>query len=113
LPMMDAASEWRCERQNGLQGHDRAARRCRFGPMTAALEHGRPHRQRWLQPGMPRGLLPTPGTAVGHERALNCGRGQRAFWRKWTPERLRPLAEGYRYAAFSTSYAGVEQRWLW
>jgi transposase len=28
------------------------------------------------------------------------------------PEKLRPLAEGYRYAAFSTTYAGVEQRWL-
>ncbi len=28
------------------------------------------------------------------------------------PEKLRPLAEGYRYMAFSTSYAGVEQRWL-
>jgi len=27
-------------------------------------------------------------------------------------EELRPLAEGYRYSAFSTSYAGVEQRWL-
>lgn len=28
------------------------------------------------------------------------------------PEKLRPLAEGYRYAAFSTTYAEVEQRWL-
>jgi transposase len=28
------------------------------------------------------------------------------------PEKLRPLAEGYRYSAFSTTYAGVEQRWL-
>src|SRR5829696_7966061 len=28
------------------------------------------------------------------------------------PEELRPLAEGYRYTAFSTSYAEVEQRWL-
>jgi len=28
------------------------------------------------------------------------------------PEKLRPLAEGYRYTAFSTTYAGVEQRWL-
>jgi transposase len=28
------------------------------------------------------------------------------------PEKLRPLAEGYRYTAFTTSYAGVEQRWL-
>jgi transposase len=28
------------------------------------------------------------------------------------PEKLRPLAEGYRYSAFSMSYAGVEQRWL-
>ena len=27
-------------------------------------------------------------------------------------EELRPLAEGYRYGAFWTSYAGVEQRWL-
>ena len=27
-------------------------------------------------------------------------------------EELRPLAEGYRYGAFSTTYAGVEQRWL-
>jgi transposase len=27
-------------------------------------------------------------------------------------EELRPLAEGYRYTAFSTSYAEVEQRWL-
>ena len=28
------------------------------------------------------------------------------------PEELWPLAEGYRYMAFSTSYAEVEQRWL-
>jgi transposase len=28
------------------------------------------------------------------------------------PEELRPLAEGYRYSAFWTIYAGVEQRWL-
>ena len=28
------------------------------------------------------------------------------------PEKLRPLAEGYRYSAFWTTYAGVEQRWL-
>jgi transposase len=28
------------------------------------------------------------------------------------PEKLRPLMEGYRYSAFSTTYAGVEQRWL-
>jgi transposase len=28
------------------------------------------------------------------------------------PEKLRPLAEGYRYSAFSMGYAGVEQRWL-
>lgn len=28
------------------------------------------------------------------------------------PEKLRPLAEGYCYSAFSTIYAGVEQRWL-
>jgi transposase len=28
------------------------------------------------------------------------------------PEELRPLAEGYRYAAFRTIYAEVEQRWL-
>jgi transposase len=28
------------------------------------------------------------------------------------PEELRPLAQGYRYTAFSTSYAEVEQRWL-
>jgi transposase len=28
------------------------------------------------------------------------------------PEELRPLAEGYRYTALWTSYAGVEQRWL-
>ena len=28
------------------------------------------------------------------------------------PEKLRPLAEGYHYAAFSTTYAEVEQRWL-
>lgn len=28
------------------------------------------------------------------------------------PEELRPLAEGYRYSAFSRSYAEVEQRWL-
>jgi len=28
------------------------------------------------------------------------------------PEELRPLAEGYRYMAFRTSYAEVEQRWL-
>ncbi len=27
-------------------------------------------------------------------------------------EQLRPLVEGYRYTAFSTTYAGVEQRWL-
>lgn len=27
-------------------------------------------------------------------------------------EELRPLAEGYRYMAFCTTYAGVEQRWL-
>ena len=29
-----------------------------------------------------------------------------------TFEELRPLAEGYRYSAFSTIYAGVKQRWL-
>jgi transposase len=28
------------------------------------------------------------------------------------PEKLRPLAEGYCYTAFSTTYAGVQQRWL-
>jgi transposase len=28
------------------------------------------------------------------------------------PEKLRALAEGYRYVAFSTTYAEVEQRWL-
>jgi transposase len=28
------------------------------------------------------------------------------------PEELRPLAEGYRYTAFRTTYAEVEQRWL-
>ena len=29
------------------------------------------------------------------------------------PEKLLPLTEGYRYTAFSTTYAaGVEQRWL-
>lgn len=28
------------------------------------------------------------------------------------PEELRSLAEGYRYDTFSTTYAGVEQRWL-
>lgn len=28
------------------------------------------------------------------------------------PEKLRPLAAGYRYTAFRTSYAEVEQRWL-
>ena len=28
------------------------------------------------------------------------------------PEELRPLAEGYRYTTFPTTYAGVEQRWL-
>jgi transposase len=28
------------------------------------------------------------------------------------PEELRPLAEGYRYSASLTTYAGVEQRWL-
>ena len=28
------------------------------------------------------------------------------------PEKLRPLMEGYRYSAFWTTYAGVEQRWL-
>lgn len=28
------------------------------------------------------------------------------------PEELRPLAQGYRYGAFRTTYAEVEQRWL-
>ena len=28
------------------------------------------------------------------------------------PEKLRPLAQGYCYSAFWTTYAGVEQRWL-
>lgn len=28
------------------------------------------------------------------------------------PEKLRSLAEGYRYTAFSATYGGVEQRWL-
>ncbi len=28
------------------------------------------------------------------------------------PEKLRPLAKGYRYSTFSTIYAGVKQRWL-
>ncbi len=28
------------------------------------------------------------------------------------PEKLRPLAEGYRYTTFLMTYAGVEQRWL-
>ncbi len=28
------------------------------------------------------------------------------------PKELRPLVEGYRYSAFTTTYAGVDQRWL-
>lgn len=30
----------------------------------------------------------------------------------FSKEELRPLAEGYRYMAFRTTYAGVKQRWL-
>lgn len=29
-----------------------------------------------------------------------------------TPEELQPLAEGYRYSTLTTTYAGVQQRWL-
>jgi transposase len=40
------------------------------------------------------------------------GEAKRCLEEVADPEDLRPLAEGYRYKTFSTSYAGVEQRWL-
>ncbi len=36
----------------------------------------------------------------------------RRYLEEVDPEKLRPLAQGYRYTALSTSYAGVQQRWL-
>jgi len=49
-----------------------------------------------------RWVMSVPATVGGARRRLE----------EVDPEKLRPLAEGYRYAAFSTTYAEVEQRWL-